>query len=126
MTTFRIVLWVKVQINTRPENGPYLAALLNMMRKAVFGFIFAGFLTFGASAADIVVRVGPPRPVVERRIARPGPGYVWVNGYHRWDGRGYVWAPGRWELPPRRHARWVDHRWVHRRDGWVFVEGRWR
>jgi hypothetical protein len=40
-----------------------------------------------------------------------------------WDGNRHVWVPVRWELPPRRHARWEPHRWVHRHEGWVFVEG---
>ena len=83
-------------------------------------------LALGASAEEIFVRIAPPRPIVERRVVAPGPGYVWITGYHRWDGRAYVWVPGRWELPPRPHARWVEHRWVHRRGGYVFVEGHWR
>ncbi|SRR5579883_821951 len=84
-------------------------------------------LGLGASqAAEIVVRVGPPAPVFEHRLVRPGPGYVWIGGYHRWDGRAYVWVPGRWELPPRPHAVWIAPRWEHRHDGYYFREGRWR
>jgi len=29
-------------------------------------------------------------------------------------------------MPPRPHARWVAHRWVHRHGGYVMVEGHWR
>jgi hypothetical protein len=76
--------------------------------------------------AEVFVRVAPPPVIVERPIARPGPGYVWVGGYHRWDGARYVWTPGAWVMPPRPHAVWVEHRWVRRHGGWVFVEGRWR
>ena len=99
-----------------------------MLKKFWLGIIFAGALATSAStlSAEVVVRIGPPRPVVERRIVRPGPGYVWVNGYQRWDGRGYAWVPGRWELPPRRNARWQAHRWRQRHGEWVFEEGRWR
>src|ERR1051326_4266513 len=79
-----------------------------------------------AQAADVVIRVRPPALRVEHRPHQPGPGYVWVRGYHRWDGRAYVWEPGRWERPPREHAVWVAPRWEHRHGGWVFVEGRWR
>jgi hypothetical protein len=96
-----------------------------MLKKRLIGVVFASLLTFGASGEEIVVRVAPPRPVVEKRVAAPGPGYVWIAGYHRWDGSAYVWAPGRWELPPRPHAHWVAHRWVHRHGGWVLVEGHW-
>jgi len=73
------------------------------------------------------VRFGPPGPVYEVRTVAPGAGYVWIAGYHRWDGRGYVWVPGRWELPPRRGARWVAGRWLHDgRQGWYWREGYWR
>ncbi|MGH7484266.1 MAG: YXWGXW repeat-containing protein [Vicinamibacterales bacterium] len=75
----------------------------------------------------VYVRVGPPAPIVERRVVAPGPGYVWIPGYHVWDGRAYVWRGGRWDRPPRAGGRWVAPRWVHnRRNGWYLVEGHWR
>jgi hypothetical protein len=80
-----------------------------------------------APRGRVYVRVGPPAPIVETRVVAPGPGYVWVPGYHAWDGRAYVWRPGRWDRAPRRNARWVSARWVHdRRNGWYLVEGHWR
>jgi hypothetical protein len=92
----------------------------------VSGFMFATVACASASTR-VYVRVGPPVPVVEVRAVAPGPGYVWVAGYHRWDGRVYAWVPGRWVAPPRRRAVWVAPRWVHdRRHGWYFVEGHWR
>jgi len=95
--------------------------------KKVIGIVFAGILaTSTLMAAEVIIGIAPPRPIYETRIVRPGPRYVWIAGYHRWDGRGYIWVPGRWELPPRPHARWVAHRYVRRGGGWVFVEGRWR
>jgi hypothetical protein len=97
-----------------------------MLKTRLIGFVFAGLLTFGAFGQEVVVRVAPPRPVVEVRGVAPGRGYVWIAGYHRWDGRAYVWVPGRWELPPRPHARWVAAHWAHRHGGWVLVEGHWR
>jgi len=97
------------------------------MRKKILSCLFAGCLMAGgAMAAEVIIRVAPPRAVVEQRLVAPGPGYVWVGGYHRWDGRAYIWVPGRWELPPRPHARWVEHRYVRHGDGWVFREGHWR
>lgn len=91
------------------------------------GLVFAGALACGsAMAADIVVRVGPPRPVHEVRVVRPGPDYVWVSGYHRYEGNRYEWVPGRWERPPHAHARWEAHHWVKRNGGWVLIDGRWR
>jgi hypothetical protein len=94
--------------------------------KRVIGLVFAGALAFSAAAADIVIRIAPPRLVMQKRDRPPGPGYQWVQGYQNWDGRAYQWVPGRWEQPPRPRARWVSHRWVHQRGGWVLVQGRWR
>ena len=97
-----------------------------MLKKRLIGVVFASVLTFGAFGQEVVIRVAPPHPVVEMRGAAPGPGFVWIAGYHRWDGAAYVWTPGRWERPPHPHAHWVAHRWVHRHGGWVLVEGHWR
>ncbi|MBX6360834.1 YXWGXW repeat-containing protein [Pseudacidobacterium ailaaui] len=89
----------------------------------------AGVLAFALTApsfAQVIVRVAPPPVVVEHPGPPPHPGYVWVAGYHRWDGVRYVWVPGHYVLPPRPRAVWVPGHWVARRGGWVFVEGHWR
>src|SRR5437899_1004688 len=54
----------------------------------------AAGLAVSAFGADVIIRVAPPRPIVERRVVSPGRDYVWVPGYHRWDSRAYVWVPG--------------------------------
>jgi len=95
-------------------------------KQLMLGLVFSGALAMTASAADVVIRVAPPRAVVERRGPRPSRDHVWIGGYQRWDGNRYAWAPGRWEQPPRRHAHWVASRWVHRGGGWVLMEGHWR
>jgi hypothetical protein len=97
-----------------------------MVLKRLIGLVFAGALAFSAAAADVVVRIAPPRIVVEKRGPPPSRTHVWISGYHRWDGNAYVWTPGRWEQPPRPGARWVAHRWVHQKGGYVLVEGHWR
>ena len=97
-----------------------------MIRKSLLVAAMAGMLSAGAFAADVVVRVAPPRVMVEHPVPRPGPNYVWTPGYQRWDGHAYVWAPGAWVVPPHPHAHWVAHRWVRRNGGWVMVEGHWR
>jgi hypothetical protein len=76
--------------------------------------------------AQVVVRIGPPAPVVERPGPPPGPGFVWIAGYQRWDGARYVWVPGRYDRAPHPGARWVAHHWARRNGGWVLVEGHWR
>lgn len=79
-----------------------------------------------SAAVRIYVNAAPPPLVVETRPVSPGARYVWVGGFHRWDGRAYVWVPGRWALPPRARARWVAGHWAHHRRGWYWIEGRWR
>jgi hypothetical protein len=94
------------------------------MRKVFLGSLFAFALGVGAAqAADVVVKIAPPHAMVEHRDARPSREHVWIAGYHRWDGNHYVWERGRWERPPRPHAKWVAPRWNHRKDGYVFSEG---
>ena len=94
--------------------------------KFLAALAFGVILTASAASAEIVVRVGPPRPRVERRIAAPGPGYVWIGGFYRWEGGAHVWVPGRWERPIRPGAVWVAPRWQRRGREWVFIDGRWR
>lgn len=98
------------------------------VKKIAMSALLAFTLLPAASFAQVgvVVRVGPPAAVVEHPGPRPHEGYVWIAGYHRWDGARYVWVPGRWDRPPRPHAVWVPHHWVHRRGGYVLVEGHWR
>ncbi len=94
------------------------------MRRMILNTLFAVAVGIGAAnAADVVVKVAPPKAVVEHRGTAPSRDHVWVGGYHRWDGNAYVWEKGRWEMPPHPHAVWVAPRWNHRSDGYVFVEG---
>ena len=97
-----------------------------MMKKIALAVLLAIAVSPAASFAQVVIRIGPPPPVVERRGPPPERGFVWIDGYHRWEGEHYVWTPGRWERPPHPHAVWVAHRWVHRHGEWVLVEGHWR
>ena len=96
------------------------------MMKFALAVLLALTLLPAASYAQVVVRERPPARIVEHRGPRPGAGYVWVDGYHRWDGAHYVWVPGRWDTPPHPGGVWVRHSWVHRNGGWVMVEGHWR
>lgn len=91
------------------------------------GAVLAGVLYAAPGpAVRVYVSVPPPPALVEVRTSAPGPGYVWIAGYHRWDGGAYVWVPGRWALPPHRHGVWVPGRWKHAHHAWRWVEGRWR
>jgi hypothetical protein len=96
------------------------------MRRLILSMVAGCILAVGAMGAEVVVKVGPPAAVVEKRGPAPHPGWIYQKGYHRWDGNAYVWSPGVWVAPPHEHAVWVDHRWEHRKDGYVFVEGHWK
>jgi hypothetical protein len=96
------------------------------MRNLLLATLFAVGLGIGSADAQVVVTVRPPRARVEHRGARPSHNHVWVGGFNRWDGRAYIWEPGHWVAPPRPRAVWVAPRWVHRHNGWVFIEGHWR
>ena len=97
-----------------------------MLLKRLLGLVFAGALAFSATAASVVIRIAPPRAVYQRRGRAPSRQHVWVSGYQRWDGNAYSWNAGRWEQRPQRNSRWVSHRWVHQRNGYVLVDGHWR
>ncbi|MGA8727908.1 MAG: hypothetical protein WB608_04095 [Terracidiphilus sp.] len=78
-------------------------------------------------AAQTVIRVAPPPPVRGGVVGvAPGRGYVYVPGYQRWNGSRYVWMTGVWVRPPRPGAIWVQPRYVHRGNTWVFYKGYWR
>jgi len=96
------------------------------VKKIALAVLLAFAMIPAASNAQVYVRIGPPAPVIEHYGPPPHPGYVWIAGYHRWDGARYVWVPGYYAAPPRPHAVWVPHHWAHRHGGWVLVEGHWR
>jgi len=96
------------------------------MRNRLFYTALLGLaLTVGPAAAQVYVRIGPPPPVVERPGPVPRPGYVWIGGYHRWDGRRYVWVPGHYVAPPRHYHRWIPGHWAQGPRGYYWVEGHW-
>ena len=78
------------------------------------------------ASGRVYVRVGPPPLRVEAIAVAPGPRYVWLPGFYRWNNAEYVWVPGRYELPPRPRAVWVPPHWERHRRGWYFVDGHWR
>jgi hypothetical protein len=77
--------------------------------------------------AEVVVEAPPPAPpiVVEPAPPRPGPEFILIEGYHRWNGHAYVWERAHWERPARPGLRWIPARWEPRARGHVWVEGHW-
>ena len=96
------------------------------VKKTALSLLLAICLVPAAVMAQIVVRVAPPTPIVEIHDHPPHEGWVWVDGYHRWDGHRYVWVHGHWVRPPHPGGVWVAHHWEQRGDGWVLVEGHWQ
>ena len=92
------------------------------------GLVLAGLLGITAAySAEVIVRMAPPPPVSVVVVGRaPGPKYVWIGGYHRWNGTRYIWVAGRWMMPPRAGVVWVAPRWAPRGGGYVFIAGHWR
>ena len=52
-------------------------------------------------------------------------GYIWVDGYHRWNGNQYVWQDGHYQRERAGH-RYNPGRWERRGHGHVWIEGSWR
>jgi hypothetical protein len=97
------------------------------MKKLLLIASFALLTLPSASFAQrVYVGVAPPPIVVEHPGPAPHPGWIWIGGYHRWDGHAYVWMGGHWELPPRPHAVWVTGHWRRDPGGWYWVPGHWR
>jgi hypothetical protein len=68
------------------------------------------------------IRIGPPPPRVVRIVPeRPGPDYIWVEGYWYPVGNRYRWHDGYWTRSPYEGARWIGPRY----DGGQFFEGYW-
>jgi hypothetical protein len=73
----------------------------------------------------VVVPQAPPAVVVERRPFRPGPAYMWVDGYWVWNGAGYVWRPGYWTVPPQPYVVWAPPVYARFEFGYHYRPGYW-
>jgi YXWGXW repeat-containing protein len=100
---------------------PFIKNVMNTMLLAAM--LFAGVSGLSAAQISLGVRIGPPPPprVVRVLPRRPGPEFVWVDGYWYPVGRRYVWHAGYWTRPPYEGARWV----APRHDGAQFFAGFW-
>src|SRR5882724_9159174 len=97
------------------------------MRNLIRTTLLASLLLVGVSAfaaqVSIGIRIGPPpRPRVVRVLPpRPGPEFVWIDGYWYPVGRHYKWHEGYWTRPPYEGARWSGPR----HEGGRFYNGYW-
>lgn len=89
--------------------------------------ILAAFSIAGCGGGYAYYSNVPPPPArVEVYGAAPGPGYVWIPGYHAWRGGSYVWVNGYWGRPPRPRAVWVQGSWEPYHGRYRFRPGHWR
>jgi hypothetical protein len=99
-----------------------MRSLRNMLTTVVL-LIFVGIGSVAEAQVSVGIRIGPPpAPRAVRAIPRrPGPDFVWVEGYWYPVGRRYQWHNGYWTRPPYAGARWVGPRYE---DG-QFYAGFW-
>ena len=98
-----------------------------LMTAALGAAVFSTAAVPAFSQIGFGVTIGrtPPPLRYERRPPAPGPDFVWVDGFWRWDEGRYVWVPGRWDRPPFAGAYWSHPHYDHYADGWHYHEGHW-
>jgi hypothetical protein len=106
-----------------------------VLQRTILGAVLAGGTALGALAQipipplpGVDVRITTRRPPalrVERRIASPGAGYVYVRGFWNWDGGRWVWIPGRWDRPAVADAYWIPARYIQTGRGTIYEPGHW-
>jgi hypothetical protein len=98
-----------------------------MRMRIVPSLFLTACLVFGAVqfAGAQVVREIPRTPPWHLVSPSPGPGYRWVAGHWRWNGRRYAWISGHYALPPYPGAHWVNGHWQRVDKGWQYVDGYW-
>jgi hypothetical protein len=98
----------------------------SFMRKGLQTLAISALLLGSASAAQAQINLGihigaPPAPRAYRVPPRPGPEYVWVEGYQYPQGSHYRWHDGYWTRPPYEGAYWV----APYHEGGQYFTGRW-
>jgi hypothetical protein len=96
------------------------------MRQLIKVLTLSALLIGSASAAHAQISFGihigePPAPRAYRVPPRPGPDYVWIEGYQYPVNGHYVWHDGYWTRPPYEGAYWVE---PYHLNGQYF-EGHW-
>ena len=109
---------------------------MNILKRSLLGAALVGGIATMAPAQiplpplppglDVRITTGHP-PAVRRevRVARPGPDYVWINGYWADNGGRWEWIPGRWERPVERNAYWIPARYIRTSRGTIYEPAHW-
>ena len=97
-----------------------------LLLAATLGLATVGSLAAPAASARVLVglnvNLAPPPPRVEHVVVRPG--YAWVPGYWRWNGRTHVWVGG-YYVRARPGYAYRPARWEHVGPRWRFHAGYW-
>jgi hypothetical protein len=97
-----------------------LGSAAGLMAQPVYG----GAVYYGPGPGVYIATpppLPPPMPAYVHRPVRPGPNFVWVNGFWNWSGRRYAWNAGYWAPRPYANAYWVAPRYV----GGRYYRGYW-
>lgn len=89
--------------------------------KTLTVLFFAAASLFGQVSIGIEIGAPPPPRVVRALPPRPGPDFVWIEGYWYPVGHHYKWHPGYWSRPIYGGARWVAPRY----EGGRYFAGYW-
>ena len=94
-----------------------------LMRAMLLAAMLMSTVSIAGAQVSLGIRIGaPPAPrVVHVQPARPGPDYVWVEGYWYPVSVHYRWHDGYWTRPPYVGAHWV----APRHDGHQYFAGYW-
>src|ERR1041384_7904451 len=85
------------------------------MKTFIAAGVVSAALLAGACASGrgyVYVRSGPPPIRTEAVLASPGPGYVWIAGFYRYERNNYVWIGGPHDRHAGAPARGPGLRWI--------------
>ena len=96
--------------------------MTNLLKTAALATILLASTSTAHAQVSFGIHIGePPAPRTYRVAPRPGPEYVWVEGYNYPEGGRYKWHDGYWTRPPYEGAYWVEP--YH--YGGMYYTGRW-
>jgi hypothetical protein len=96
----------------------------SLLRTSVFIAMLLWTGSVMAAQISIGIRIGPPPPprVVHVMPARPGPEFLWIDGYWYPMENHYRWHEGYWVRPPYPGAVWVTSRY----ESGHYIGGYWK
>src|SRR5258708_3214710 len=88
----------QVPVRRRLPDNPPLTKRLTIFAGSI---LVVGLASTAHAQISFGIHIGePPAPRAYRVPPRPGPDYVWVEGYQYPENGHYVWHDGYWTRPP--------------------------